>query len=274
MVFRSPRCSTKKKRSSPNRRRRLSNRLEKLEPRQLLASLAGEIWADTNGDGVRGDDESPAADIRVYIDANDDSSLNEGELFTSTDDLGQYVFNQVQAGTHVVRVDLRFGQTQTSPNAYFGTGTTIDDGGTGTAPTQLFEMTTSGLVTPIGQPTTNEIHGLVRTNSGKFVGVNFENDSLYTIDGGTGQETFLSTPGIQLVAGSGIRSCRRSDLWCRPKWHSDQCVPVVSHQPRHRCSYCCWCWPRRPSERERPSVRHDWQPYRWIRQFKRPVLSV
>lgn len=203
MVSSSLRRSIKKKSTTSfrNRRRRLGKSLEQLESRQLLASLAGEVWADTNGDGIRAFDEGPVAEVRVYIDANDDGALNEGEQFTTTDELGQYVFEQVQAGSHVVRLDLRFGQSQTSPTAFYGSGFTSEPDGTGPNPTQLFEMTSTGLVTPIGQPTTNRIHGLVRTNSGEFFGVNFENDSFYTIDGTTGQDTLLATSNIQLVAG-------------------------------------------------------------------------
>ena len=192
---------SKKKRSSVNQRRRLQRNLEQLESRQLLASLAGEVWADANGDGFRSSDEGPAADIRVYVDANDDGQLSEGEAFTTTDEFGAYAFDQLQAGSHVVRLDLRFGQHQTSPTAYFGVESIAPDETNNIERTQLFELSSTGEVRRIGTPTSDLIHGVVRTNAGDFIGVNFHNDSLYVINDQTGQETLLSTPGIQFAAG-------------------------------------------------------------------------
>ncbi|NND99221.1 MAG: hypothetical protein HKN47_18030, partial [Pirellulaceae bacterium] len=195
------RSKKNERRKALKSRRQFSRRLEQLESRQLLASLAGEVWADTNGDGIRNIGEEPAANIRVYIDANDDGQLNGEEVFTSTNDLGEYVFNQVDAGTHVVRLDLRFGQDQSSPRAYYGSGYFGPNLGTTTTPTQLFEMSAAGVVRQIGTPTTDRIHGLTRVNSGDFFGVNFLNDSIYRVDPYTGVDTLLRTPGEQLTPG-------------------------------------------------------------------------
>ncbi|MGB7323624.1 MAG: cadherin domain-containing protein [Rubripirellula sp.] len=180
-----------------DRRRRM---LESLEPRCLLASLGGEVFIDTNGDGIRNEAEVGAADVRVYVDANNDGKFAVGELFTTTDEQGQYQFESLGAGDYNIRV-LADAADQTSPRTYFGTGYTSIGDGTGTNPTQLFEMTESGEILPIGEPTSERIHGLVRTNSGKFIGVNHFTDSIYSVDPQTGLETLIAQSSSDIVAG-------------------------------------------------------------------------
>ena len=124
-----------------------------------------------------------------------------GEIFTNTNVLGQYVFDDLSPGSHVIGFDLGTQQTQTSPRTYFGTGYTAVGNGLARTPPSCFQMGESGEVKPIGSPTSDRIHGLIRTNDGVFYGVNFDTDSIYTIDGETGLETLLSTPGPQLAAG-------------------------------------------------------------------------
>lgn len=180
-----------------SRRRRI---LESLEPRCLLASLGGEVFLDSDGDGQRGAAEVGAASIRVYLDANDNSQFDGSELSTTTDAMGDYLFAGVAPGSHTVRI-LTPGTAQSSPRAFFGTGFPVVGDGSGTNPTQLYEMGIDGEVLLIGSPTTERIHGLVRTNDGSFLGVNFNTDGVYRIDPSTGQETLLSLPGVELAAG-------------------------------------------------------------------------
>lgn len=176
--------------------RRRSAFFQQLESRQLLASLAGEVWTDTNGNGFREPQESPAANVRVYLDANDDGQLNNGEAFTSTDTLGQYMFDNLAAGTHVVRLEGATGTIQTSPRGYFGVGNLPQS-----TDTQVFSMSESGQVQLIGQPTTTPIDGVVRTNAGGLFGVDATSNSLYTIDPITGVETLLVQHTADLVGG-------------------------------------------------------------------------
>ena len=192
--------SQSKRKVSALRRRRLSRCLESLEPRQLLASLAGEIWADDNANGIRDPGENPAANIRVYIDANDNAQFDPGELLTATDDLGGYVFDQLLAGSHVVRTDLSPGQSQTSPQGFFGTGFPASDGST-PGQTQLFEMDVNGNVRFIGGPSADNLDGLVRNNAGEFFGVNHNNDTVYSVDPESGAATALFTSNLDVVAG-------------------------------------------------------------------------
>ncbi len=165
------------------------------------STLAGEVWADLNADGQRNALETGIPGVRVYADQNGNNAFDTFEPFTMTDSLGRYSL-QLNAGAYVMRLDLAPDRLQTSPRAYFGTGYTAVGDGSGTNPTQLFQMSETGQVLPIGQPTGNRIHGLIRTNDGIFFGVNFSNDSIYTINGTTGQETLLAAPAnVELVAG-------------------------------------------------------------------------
>ncbi len=192
--------SKKNPRLHPYRAHRRRHFLESLEPRCLLASLAGEVFLDANGDGLRGGQEIGAANVRVYLDTNNNAVLDSGELSTATNDQGHYQFSNLSPGPYAVRI-VTTDTAQSSPTSYFGSGYTALGGGTGTNPTQLFEMSLSGEVMPIGSPTGDRIHGLVRTNNGTFFGVNYETDGIYTIDPVTGQETLLSSPGVELAAG-------------------------------------------------------------------------
>ncbi len=182
---------------SNSRRRRM---LESLEPRCLLASLGGEVFIDTDGNGIRGEAEVGAASVRVYVDANDDGQFKLGELFTTTDAQGKYQFDRLGPGDHTIRI-VADAADQTSPREYLGTRYVSNFVGGGQAPTELFEMSEDGSIRSIGQPSTNRIHGLVRTNQGQLIGINYFNDSLYRIDPVTGQETLLAETGQETVAG-------------------------------------------------------------------------
>ena len=96
------RASRKKRpRSTKGRRRRV---LESLEPRCLLASLAGEVFVDEDFDGLRGPAEVVVPDAQVYLDSNDNGQLDISEVSTVTDLLGQYSFDNLAPGSYVVRL--------------------------------------------------------------------------------------------------------------------------------------------------------------------------
>ncbi len=76
-----PRNHASRKRS-PRRLARRRRTLEALEPRQLLASLAGEVWSDLNANGQRDGTEPGAANVRVYVDSDDDGRLDDTERQT------------------------------------------------------------------------------------------------------------------------------------------------------------------------------------------------
>ncbi len=182
-------------RKNPRLRARRRRILESLESRCLLASLSGEVFIDSNENGSRDAGETGAANIRVYLDTNNNAELDSGEVSTTSDASGQYQFDNLNAGSYIVRV-LTVGSIQTSPTGYLGTGNPF----VGSAATQLFEMSLGGDVTFVGGPTTAQIHGLIRTNDGTLIGVDHINDGIYQLDPLTGQETLLSQPGVNIVA--------------------------------------------------------------------------
>ena len=76
----------------------------------LNGSIEGTIWNDLNGDGDRGIDpvtllptEPGLAGWTVFIDDIANGVLDATELSTTTDTSGNYVFNSVLNGTHLVR---------------------------------------------------------------------------------------------------------------------------------------------------------------------------
>ena len=69
----------------------------------LLAALVeGSVWSDANANGVRDGGEAGLSGITVWLDLDDDGTLDAGEPWTETDADGQYQF-LVDAGTYVVR---------------------------------------------------------------------------------------------------------------------------------------------------------------------------
>ena len=186
---------SKSKRTALRRRRR--QLLETLESRHLLASLTGEVWTDANDNGQRDLEDVGAADVRVFLDANDNGRLEPGEQFTQTNASGQYSFNGLPGGDYVVRLDLSDANTQIAPRAYYGTGYIND----GTGATHLYEMSESGQVRPIGTDHPERVTGLIRDIEGQLFGVNHLLDSFYRVDIHTGVQTLVQSYSIDITAG-------------------------------------------------------------------------
>ncbi|MFA5009724.1 MAG: PA14 domain-containing protein [Patescibacteria group bacterium] len=86
------------------------------EPR--LGSITGIKFEDHDGDGVKdGSDDQPLAGWTIYLDANDNGSLDSGELSDVTDDAGVFSFPNLSAGTYIVREVYQDGWTKTFPSA-------------------------------------------------------------------------------------------------------------------------------------------------------------
>ncbi len=82
------------------------------------ASISGTISA--GGVGV--------ANVTVYLDNNNDKTLDDGELSTVTNSSGAYSFTGLTAGTDIVRQILPAGDTQTSPTDNYGIHITLASG--------------------------------------------------------------------------------------------------------------------------------------------------
>jgi len=80
--------------------------MERLEERRLLAelgSIAGSIWWDGNGNGVKDPGELPRMFGSVYIDSNDNGTFDAGERLKQSDASGHYEFADLVQGTYTVR---------------------------------------------------------------------------------------------------------------------------------------------------------------------------
>jgi hypothetical protein len=97
----------------PRTARRL--RIEPLENRHLLASIAGLVWNDLNADGARQTGENPFVDVTVYLDANYNGALDAGEISTKSGNDGAYLLADVATGNHLVRQVVPGNHLRTAP---------------------------------------------------------------------------------------------------------------------------------------------------------------
>ena len=72
---------------------------------------------------------TPIVGEKVYLDANNNSILDGGELSTTTNSSGAYIFSDVPVGAYIVRQVLQVGYAQTSPADGYGNHITITSNG-------------------------------------------------------------------------------------------------------------------------------------------------
>ena len=111
--FTSPRFA-----SRPFRRRNRAQSnfvAEVLEYRALLSSIYGTVFEDANANQTRDAGEGGLENATVYLDANNNSMLDDGEQSTTSDSSGNYVFQNLTAGDYVVRQVVPDGYRQTAP---------------------------------------------------------------------------------------------------------------------------------------------------------------
>ncbi|HWE04527.1 MAG TPA: LamG-like jellyroll fold domain-containing protein [Tepidisphaeraceae bacterium] len=101
-------------------------------PTSTTGIVSGSVKL-SNGAGVAGE--------TIYLDTNNNSKLDNGELFTTTDSAGDYSFSNVPAMATIIRQILPSGDKQTTPGSGFGIHITIKAGGSLT--NQNFADTTS-----------------------------------------------------------------------------------------------------------------------------------
>ena len=78
-------------------------------------SIAGTVFADVNGDGVRDAGDAGLPSVTVYVDANGNGTLDATEARTTTDDRGVYRFTGRTAATHVIRAVVPAGLGLSGP---------------------------------------------------------------------------------------------------------------------------------------------------------------
>ncbi|GET35334.1 S8 family serine peptidase [Microseira wollei] len=137
-------------------------------------ALSGEIkgikWNDQNGDGVQDPDEPGLANWTIYLDANQNSKLDQGEIAVVTDANGNYAFTDLEPGTYTVAEVMQNGWQQTTPvnptNKSFETGdfTSWETKGNTTIQTDAFK---SG-------PTDGIYDAFVTNGTGSFSDTNLE----------------------------------------------------------------------------------------------------
>ncbi len=79
------------------------------------ASIAGRVFNDSNGNGVRDVGEAGLGLWKVYIDLNNDGSLDGKDPSVITDINGNWSFTGLVAGTYTVRVVPVAGLVATKP---------------------------------------------------------------------------------------------------------------------------------------------------------------
>lgn len=79
------------------------------------AAVAGRVFDDPNGDGLRGRGERGLAGRAVFLDANGNGAADAGEPATTTKASGRFTFRRVPAGTYDVRLADGAGWRVTTP---------------------------------------------------------------------------------------------------------------------------------------------------------------
>ncbi|HEX8524264.1 MAG TPA: SdrD B-like domain-containing protein [Tepidisphaeraceae bacterium] len=74
------------------------------KPAAAKVSIAGSIFNDANGDGVRGSKDRGLVGFRVYLDLNNNKKFDKTEPSSRSTSTGRYSFNNLAAGAYNVRV--------------------------------------------------------------------------------------------------------------------------------------------------------------------------
>ena len=96
-------------------------------------SLTGQNFVDkapaSSGGSISGSVTGGTVGETIYLDANNNSKLDPGELSTTVSITGTYSFSNVPVGTYILRQILTSGYTQTTPTAPYGIHVTVSSGG-------------------------------------------------------------------------------------------------------------------------------------------------
>ncbi len=81
-----------------------------------LGSISGQKFQDTNGNGIKDSGETGLANWTIFIDTDNDGTLDVGETSTITNSSGNYSFNELTAGNYTIREVQQTGWIQTTSN--------------------------------------------------------------------------------------------------------------------------------------------------------------
>ncbi|HMN42668.1 MAG TPA: SdrD B-like domain-containing protein [Phycisphaerales bacterium] len=90
-------------------------------------SISGFKYNDLTGNGITGDD-TPLSGVLIYIDSNNNGSVDPGEPTTSTAPDGSYSFTGLTPGTYVVRELAPVGSLRTVPGGDGSYSVTLSSG--------------------------------------------------------------------------------------------------------------------------------------------------
>ncbi|WP_231603365.1 dockerin type I domain-containing protein [Neorhodopirellula pilleata] len=92
--------------------------MQVLDERRVLAAITGAVYHDANDSIRRDDDETGLVSRLVYVDQNDNASLDAGERYGLTDSNGNFSIDGLVDGDYWVRVfNGTASQVQTSPTS-------------------------------------------------------------------------------------------------------------------------------------------------------------
>lgn len=91
-------------------------------------TISGNVFMDPNQSGTKDAGELAAKGLVVYLDANNNSVFDKGEVYVATGADGNYSFAKLVAGTYNVRVVAPAGLTQVAPAAAGANAVTVTPG--------------------------------------------------------------------------------------------------------------------------------------------------
>ncbi len=81
-----------------------------------IGEIRGMAFDDLDGDGQRDSEESGLGGRVIYLDENNNARRELGELYSTTDDNGDYAFIGLSPGTYIIREEAQSGWEQTTPD--------------------------------------------------------------------------------------------------------------------------------------------------------------
>jgi hypothetical protein len=94
----------------------------------ISGSISGNLFRDTNGNGIKDAGESAVGGRTVWIDLDNDKIVDANEQRTTTNQNGNYTLGGLGVGTYKVRQTIPAGWAQTIPLNGFGTNVTLASG--------------------------------------------------------------------------------------------------------------------------------------------------
>lgn len=226
---------------SRKRRRRGLVPAEQLEARRVLASLAGSVVVDHDGGRSISDGDTPVRGALVWVDSDRDAVRDAQEPTAYTDADGGYRFDDLPAGSHLIRYQPTPGLFQTSPSEHFAFR---HDPSTVKSSIATIDVD-SGAVSRKEAGALNSRAALIKTIDGSYYSAGFRDELLYRIDPTTQTQTLVGLLDQEIVAGLAydpvmdeIYTLARETDECAPPLRlyqvnrdTAELVPVSDHVP-------------------------------------------